>query len=107
MNVPFCLRQASRAYPNNIAVDHEGRRQTYRELYRRALKSAGALAALGVEKGDRVALLMLNSPAYLELYYSIAIAGGIVAPLNTRWNRRLGRRHRDCTPPPNLPQIQR
>ena len=86
MNVPFCLRQASRAYPNNIAVDHEGRRQTYRELYRRALKSAGALAALGVEKGDRVALLMLNSPAYLELYYSIAIAGGIVVPLNTRWN---------------------
>ena len=49
-------------------------------------RSASKLAALGAAKGDRVAILMLNSPEYLELYFSTAIAGAAIVPLNTRWH---------------------
>jgi long-chain acyl-CoA synthetase len=39
-----------------------------------------------LERGDRVAVLLLNSPEYAELYYSTTLAGVAIVPLNTRWS---------------------
>ncbi|HYL37431.1 MAG TPA: long-chain-fatty-acid--CoA ligase [Bryobacteraceae bacterium] len=86
MTVNYCLRRARGFYGENIAIEHEGRRLTYRELYALVECSARKLVALGVSKGDRVAVLMLNSPEYLELYFSTAMAGALIVPLNTRWH---------------------
>ena len=45
---------------------------------------ANALKGLGVARGDRVAILMLNGHRYLELYYAVPWVGALVMPLNIR-----------------------
>src|SRR5262245_57275926 len=42
------------------------------------------LRGCGVEPGDRVAVLMLNSPKYLELYYACALIDVVIVPVNIR-----------------------
>ena len=85
MNVLYALRRARRFHGSRIAI-HGDRPVTYDEFYDRCLRAANALAGLGVQRGDRVAVLMQNAPAYLELYYATALIGAVVVPLNTRWN---------------------
>jgi long-chain acyl-CoA synthetase len=86
MTVNHCLRRAKRLYGRSIAIHHEDCKITYDEFYRLAENSARKLVTLGAAKGDRIAVLMLNSPEYLELYYSTAMAGAMIVPLNTRWH---------------------
>src|SRR5579864_3971232 len=86
MTVNYCLRRAKSFHRHKLAIHHEDRRITYEDFYRLVEDSARKLSALGAGKGDRVALLMLNSPEYLELYYSTAMSGALIVPLNTRWH---------------------
>ncbi|MGE5264817.1 MAG: long-chain-fatty-acid--CoA ligase [Acidobacteriota bacterium] len=55
---------------------------SYKELNDQANRMANALAALGVKKGDRVALYLPNCPQYLISYYATLKLGAIVAPNN-------------------------
>ena len=86
MNVNYCLRRARDFFGTNLAIDYEERKLTYREFSAQVERSAAKLAALGVRKGDRIAILMLNSPEYLDLYFSGPMAGALIVPLNTRWH---------------------
>ncbi len=61
-----------------------GRRFTYAEYNARANRTANALLALGVSKGDRVALLQMNSVEYMESFFGIAKIGAVCVPLNWR-----------------------
>ena len=61
-----------------------GLRLSYHELNQRANQTAHLLKGLGIKKGDRVALLMLNCPAYLELFFGLAKIGAVTVPLNIR-----------------------
>jgi O-succinylbenzoate-CoA ligase len=61
-----------------------GRRFSYRELNARCNRTAHALRALGVKKGDRVALLLMNGAEYVESFFAAAKIGAIVVPLNWR-----------------------
>ena len=49
-------------------------------------RAAAFLRDLGLRKGDRAAVWMLNSHEYLELYHATAMAGIVIVPLNTRWH---------------------
>lgn len=60
------------------------RRYDYATLHRRARAVAAGLAARGVGKGDRVALLAKNHVAYVDLLFACAELGAIFAPLNWR-----------------------
>ena len=61
-NIGTLLTRRAAMHPNREAlVDiHSGRRYTFAELNREANRLANALLALGVEKGDRVGLLMMK-----------------------------------------------
>jgi O-succinylbenzoate-CoA ligase len=61
-----------------------GRRFTFPELNARANRTAHLLAKLGVRKGDRVALLLMNGAEFIESFFAIAKMGAIVVPLNWR-----------------------
>ena len=74
-----------RAHRNAPAYYRDGGATTYDEFYDRVLRAGQALRALGIERGDRVAVLMLNSPRYLELYFATAAIGAAVVPINIRW----------------------
>jgi long-chain acyl-CoA synthetase len=58
---------------------------TYGEHVERSLRLAGALRReLGLAKGDRFAVMALNSHEYLELYHAAFLGGGVINPLNLR-----------------------
>lgn len=59
-------------------------RRTWREFGVRVARLAGGLRRIGVEPGDRVAILALNGHRYLELYYAVPWAAAVVVPLNIR-----------------------
>lgn len=69
-------------YPQRVAAVCGNDRLNWRELASRTSKVANALLAKGLQKGDRVCLLLENSLAALELTLGIIRAGGVVVPLN-------------------------
>ena len=86
MNVTQGLRRVRQTNPEGIATVDGDRRRSWREIGERVARLAGGLRELGVNRGDRVAVLMLNSDRYLELYLGIAWAGAVIVPTNIRWS---------------------
>ncbi|MGE0290651.1 MAG: long-chain-fatty-acid--CoA ligase [Bradyrhizobium sp.] len=58
---------------------------TYGQLWMRACALANGMRSLGVGPGDRIAILMLNSARYMEVYHAIALIGCAAVPLNFRF----------------------
>ncbi|WP_413752690.1 long-chain fatty acid--CoA ligase [Streptomyces sp. R-74717] len=82
LSVATVLRESARRYPDRVAVVDSGTRLTYRELWARTLRCAGALRASGVRPGDRVAVLLPNSADFLYAYYGALAAGATVVPVH-------------------------
>ncbi|GAB3407587.1 acyl-CoA synthetase [Flindersiella endophytica] len=78
------LTRRDRKTPHRVAVRFESRAWTYRELYQRSNRLAHALRTLGIERGDRVAYLGPNHPAFLETLFATAALGAVFVPLNPR-----------------------
>jgi acyl-CoA synthetase (AMP-forming)/AMP-acid ligase II len=68
-------------------VDDDGRR-TYRELWDRSRRLAGALAGLGVRPGDRVVALMNNRNEWVEIDNAVSMLGAVRGRLNNRDSAR-------------------
>ncbi|WP_216618196.1 fatty acyl-AMP ligase [Corallococcus carmarthensis] len=62
------------------AAEHETS-LPWAQVYRRAKRAAGGLARLGVRPGDRVALLLPTSPAFMDAYFGALLAGAVPVPL--------------------------
>ncbi|MBB5801898.1 fatty-acyl-CoA synthase [Saccharothrix ecbatanensis] len=73
-----------RKTPEKVAVVHEGRGSTYRQLHERVLRLAHGLRRVGVGRGDRVAYLGPNHPAFLETLFAAGALGAVFVPLNMR-----------------------
>ena len=74
--------EAAERYAGRPALAFYGRTITYRELREATDRFANALAALGVRKGDRVALYLLNSPQFVIAYFAALKCGAIVTPIS-------------------------
>jgi long-chain acyl-CoA synthetase len=86
MDVGYALRRAQQLHPDAIAAYDGDGSVTFAQFTDRVMRIAGALRDLGVQSGHRVAVLMLNSLRYFELYHAVPLAGAIVVPINIRWN---------------------
>ena len=71
-----------RQRPDHTAIIFKGKRLSYSALEKLSDAFANALVALGVKKGDRVALLLPNSPQSIITQLGVWKAGGIAAPIN-------------------------
>jgi fatty-acyl-CoA synthase len=78
------LDRAAAIYPDRAAVIDGERRWTYAELHDRCLRQAGVFVGLGVEPGDRVAVLAPNTHLMLESHYGVIYAGAVLVALNVR-----------------------
>src|SRR5215470_1959362 len=78
------LERAAYIYPDKTAVVHAERRYSYRQLAERSWRLANALRSVGLGKGDRVATLLVNSPAMLEAHFGVPAAGGVLVAVNHR-----------------------
>ena len=76
------LRRSAARAPGRLALRHAGRSHTYAELDTVVDRTANALAARGVARGDRVALLSHNSDGYVVLTFALARLGAIAVPVN-------------------------
>src|SRR5262249_56133020 len=78
------LRRASRHFPEKLALVDEPKQFTYAELQARANRLSNALLSLGVEKGDRVAILSPNTHWMFESFFGVPQVGAVLVPLNYR-----------------------
>ncbi|MDP2000678.1 MAG: long-chain fatty acid--CoA ligase [Rhodoferax sp.] len=79
------LHRSLQRHPDKTATVDGLRRQTFSQLASRVSRLAGALGQLGVARGDRVAVLALNSDRYMETALAVWWLGGVLNPVNTRW----------------------
>jgi acyl-CoA synthetase (AMP-forming)/AMP-acid ligase II len=84
MNSFAFLANSARRFPDTLALVHGAESITYRQFQDRALALAGSLLARGLQRGDRVAFCLANSPRILEIVYGCFAAGLIVVPINAR-----------------------
>jgi fatty-acyl-CoA synthase len=83
-NVARWIAERALAQPDRLAVADPWRRLDYATFEQRIQRAAGALAAAGVARGERVALVLGNRSATLELVFACARLGAIATPLNMR-----------------------
>lgn len=76
------LKTSVERYAGNVVLIQAQEQLTYAELWRQTIRIARSLAAVGVGRGDRVAILLDNSTVYVSSYYGILLAGGVVVALN-------------------------
>lgn len=77
------LRASARRFPERQAILLRGPAVNYGELWQGVCRAANALRAGGLAPGERVALLIENSPEYVIAYYATLQAGGVAVGLNT------------------------
>ena len=83
--LPQALARAARRFPRQEALVIDGRRLTYSELWKSVQRVAGALRALGVKRGEHVAVCMGNSLEWVLCFYGTAAIGAVTVPVNTRF----------------------
>lgn len=88
MNLAGNLVRSAEADPLKVAVKLDGIEISYGLLANSAARIAGWLRSLGVEPGDRVAVMMPNFPQMPIIYYGILWAGGVVVPMNPLFKER-------------------
>jgi fatty-acyl-CoA synthase len=78
------IERRARIAPGQVALVGDDRSFTYAELARRVRRLANGLQRLGVGRGDRVAWLGPNHPAFLESLFAAGLLGAALAPVNHR-----------------------
>jgi len=79
---------AAEFYPEKAAINYYGHAVTYRRMAEEIRSLAGALSAGGIQKGDRVAVYMQNTPQYIISFYAVMRANAVVVPVNPMNNEK-------------------
>lgn len=82
LNIATHLEHGSRTFPERVALHTEAETFTYSQLNAWCNRAANALAGLGLQRGDRIALLLANSTAFLTAYFGALKLGAIVVAIN-------------------------
>jgi long-chain acyl-CoA synthetase len=82
------LVDAARDFPERDAIHFLGKRMTYGELLEETYRLANALKALGVQKGERVGIMLPNSPQAVISYYAALFLGAVVVQINPLYMER-------------------
>ncbi|QKJ20168.1 AMP-binding protein [Microbacterium hominis] len=82
LSVASILAESARRHGDRPALHFAGTTTTYRELWDQARAYAGALAARGIGRGDRVAMLVPNVPDFARVYYAALALGAVVVPVH-------------------------
>jgi len=84
LNLGQIQRVNAKKFPNTVALKDAQRSFTYPEMNRRVNKLASSLTALGLQKGDKLAVLLENCIEICELFLATAKSGIIIVPINFR-----------------------
>ncbi|MES2495705.1 MAG: AMP-binding protein [Pseudomonadota bacterium] len=99
IGVSALLARTAQVRPRHLATLNGDRHRSWSEVSDRVARMASAIRSMGLEDGDRVAVLALTNDRYFELLAAIPRAGGVVVPLNWRWSiAELADGLADCEP---------
>src|SRR5687767_3464940 len=79
------LERGAHAHPDKMAVMDPEVCLTYGELLDLSMRTAGALAELGVTRGDRVLLMLDNHVDFALAWFGVALLGAVEIPVNTAY----------------------
>ncbi|MDP4177200.1 MAG: long-chain fatty acid--CoA ligase [Bacillota bacterium] len=82
MSVSNILRRNAKLYPEKVAIYFENKEITYKRLDNEVDNIAHGLIDMGVKLGDRIAVILGNSPDFIRSYFAITRVGATVIPLN-------------------------
>lgn len=85
MNIRLMLEGTVNKYSDKSAIVSGERRVSYAELDENSNKIANTMMNIGIKKGDRVAMLLTNSPEFVAVYFGIIKAGAIAVPLDIEY----------------------
>jgi len=86
--LPFWISTNEDRYPHKVALIDGDKRITYSELNDAVSRLAAWLISRGVERGDRVALLLQNSSEFVIGFFAVARLGAIAVPLNVQYQEQ-------------------
>ncbi|WVN41535.1 acyl-CoA synthetase [beta proteobacterium MWH-UniP1] len=78
------IERTAQIYPYKTAVVHGALQRTWGETYARCRQLASALAKLGVQRFDTVAVMLPNTPPMVECHFGVPMLGAVLCSLNTR-----------------------
>ena len=84
MNIGEILALAAHKYPEHLALVAGEKRFNFHEFNSRVNRMSSALLQWGLNRGDKVSVLLVNSHHFVELYFAVAKAGGVFVPVNFR-----------------------
>ena len=84
MNTTEFLYIATAICPDRPFIVFEGKQWSFGQFNERVNLLANAFRGLGIQKGDRIGMLQVNCPQYVEAYFAAAKMGAIFVPLNFR-----------------------
>jgi acyl-CoA synthetase (AMP-forming)/AMP-acid ligase II len=84
LNLGQILKVNAKKFPNTVALKDSARAFTYPETNQRVNRLAHRLLSLGLQKGDRVAVLLENCIEIVEVYLATAKTGLVIVPINFR-----------------------
>lgn len=82
MNIGSLITRHARYRPNHLAVVFEDQRLTYQAFNGRVNRLANSLLAMGIDKGDKIAMILPNCLELLDIYWAVAKIGAVVVPLS-------------------------
>lgn len=82
MSLGEMLEESCRFHRDRVALIHEGQRLTYGELNHAVNAVGNLLRKLGIQKGDKVALMLPNCPAFVISYFAAQKIGAVAVTLN-------------------------
>ncbi len=85
MNLKKMLDTSVSLYADKTAIICGDNRMSYAELDAESNRIANKLLALGIKKGDRVAMLMLNDTQFVSIFFGIVKCGAAAVPLDTKY----------------------
>ena len=85
LNLGQMVKMNAKKFPNHIALKDKDRSFTYRDLNKRVNKLTHSLLSMGLQKGDKFAVLLENSIEIVEAYLAAAKTGFVIAPVHFRF----------------------
>jgi len=86
MQLTQSLHKAQRECPKAVAVAFGDQSLSFAQFKDRVMRLAAVLQQLGMQPGDRVGMMALNSRRYVEYLYGVWWGGGAINPVNVRWS---------------------
>lgn len=85
MNLGRLLEEKTKEHPKRAALILEGKGTTFEELNKNVNRVANGLKGLGIERGDRVAIMLPNTPEFVYSFFACQKLGAVAVPFNTMY----------------------